>query len=104
MVTMTSTVMMMVVKVTSMRGKYQATLISNPLSLNFFFKYFLSDLQEAFDDLDMDDGGEEDDDGDFDVEEGDDDFRKGFSLDTKISQSKLGSFRPIRELLLKTPS
>ena len=29
----------------------------------------------------MDDGGEEDDDGDFDVEEGDDDFRQSFSLD-----------------------
>ena len=78
---MMSTVMTMVVKVTSMRGKYPATLIPDPLSLNFFFEYFWSDLQEAFDDLDMDDGGEEDDDGDFDVEEGDDDFRQSFSLD-----------------------
>ena len=38
---------------------------------------FWSDIQEAVDDLDMDDGGEESDDGDFDVEEGDDDIRTG---------------------------
>ena len=45
----------------------------------------------------MDDGGQEDDDGDFDVEEGDDDFRQGFSLDLKLSQLKLDSFGPIRK-------
>ena len=57
-------------------------ILSLTLSKNRFHLIFWSDIQEAFDDLDMDDGGEEEDDGDFDVEDGDDDIRWGLTRST----------------------
>ena len=57
-----------------MTGTFKSTLIPDTL----YWSIFWSDIQEAFDDLDVDDGGEEEDDGDFDVEDGDDDIRRGF--------------------------
>ena len=64
--------MMTVVKVT-LTGTFDSNL-GHAILIDFFW----SDIQEAFDDLDVDDGGEEEDDGDFDVEDGDDDIRRGF--------------------------